>query len=174
MRGCNKLINPSQPGEYGNKQKPSGWVVITDMSLGKQRIFVASKSFREFLSCHYGIPEENIVNLIESKPGTRHGIPEEPLSGAEGLRLFTQRLLKVANTKNDILIHCQQGQNRSPVAAVIYLINKGVEAERAMALVTNAFRAQRDANFILNEKGHYSAVLEYAAALQENNILRVM
>lgn len=156
------------PGEYGKPEHPRGWIVITDPALGKQRIFVASRYFREPLSTHYHIPETHIVSLIDAAPDSRRGIPEEPLEGETGLQLFQHRLEKINGTTDDVIIHCQQGQNRSPVAAVIYLMNKGFSADKARDLVTKTYQQQRNANFILNKWGHYTNVLNTAAPRQND------
>ena len=169
MHGRAEFFDITKPGEYGQPHRPCGFIAVTHEKLGNQRIFISSQNFRKFLANHYDIPEERIVNLIGSLPGRRSGIPETKLEGKAGLALFNEYLDKLQNVKEDILIHCKQGRNRSPVAAVIYLISRGLTPIEARKAVVNAFQSQRQSNFRLNFLGHYTAVLQVADCLQENS-----
>ncbi|HTM64221.1 MAG TPA: protein-tyrosine phosphatase family protein [Gammaproteobacteria bacterium] len=162
----------SQPGEYGTKVKPDGWVMLTVPELPNQRIFLASENFAKKLAQHFNIPNKNIVNLISPAPLSKKGVPEELLAGNAGLEIFTERFKNINHKTNPVLIHCKQGLNRTPVAAVLYLINQNIDPERAAEIVTVAYRQQRDENFVLNKRGHYTLVLEAAGLIIQPNLQR--
>lgn len=147
-----------QPGEYGSSHNPDGWVVMT---VAGQTIYLASENYATKLAEHYKIPAANVVCLNRADKSQKTGIPETILPGAEGFALFNERLQKITRKQNPILIHCKHGMNRTPVAAVLYLISQHIEPVRAVALVAETYREQRDANFELNSRGHYSLVLEH-------------
>jgi protein-tyrosine phosphatase len=133
--------------------------------LNNKIIFVCSKNFVGQLQEWHQIPDKNVMSMIDSCNLSPRGIPETELDGMTGLKMFMERLTR---TKPDpqfpVIIHCSLGRNRSPVAAVIYLITQHVTPARACELVTTAFK-KRDTNFVLNSREHYTQVLEEAAAL---------
>lgn len=165
MAGRKSFFDVSKPGEYGKPESPQGFICIT---YNDQRIFVSSKKFVANLKQYYKIPDDHVASMIDRASMSPRGIPEEAMPGQYGLNMFRQRLDKIAGVKDDVIINCQQGVNRSPVAAVIYLIYQGAGAEEAKNLVTQAFRLQRNKSFILNKREHYTEVLEAAYSLQEN------
>jgi protein tyrosine/serine phosphatase len=162
-----KVSSLNTPGEYGKRAKPEGWVVVTIPELEDLTIYLASETFSKKLSAHFNIPSANIVNLICRAPLSKRGIPEEILSGPKGLGMFRERLEKIHNCKQPVLIHCKAGLNRTPVAAVIYLIDRGIDAEKAVKIITDAYVKQRDPKFVLNKRGHYTLVLEQANHLTQ-------
>lgn len=149
------------PGEYSKTGKPDGWVRLVVPQL-KQTIYLTSANFRKKLAPYYQIPSENIVSLIDAAPSSKKGIPESILQGREGLDMFHERLQKLHPSMKKILIHCQQGTNRTPVAAVLYLISRKIAPQQAVEMVAKAYHDQRDEKFVLNKRGHYTAVLEEA------------
>lgn len=156
------LFDVTKPGEYGTKH-PSGFIMVTHEKLNGQRVFISSRNFRETLSKYFHIDESQIASFTDVK--------EEFMDGKKGLAVFKARLANLQNNR-DVLIHCVQGRNRSPVAAVIYLISRGLTAVEAVDAVVNAFRSQRNSNFKLNFCGHYTAVLQEAYCLQENSLVQ--
>ncbi len=160
------LVNP---GEYGSPDKPDGWVMLQVKELNEQKIYLTSLNYRKKLAKHHGIADANIVSLIDAAPKSKKGIPEEILAGDKGLAIFQERLHKIIDSRESVLIHCKRGSNRTPVAAVIYLVNRGLAPHRAVELVTDAYRKQRDPEFILNSYHHYSMVLAQAGVVEENH-----
>jgi protein-tyrosine phosphatase len=151
------------PGEYSKTGKPDGWARIVIPQL-KQTLYFTSANFRKKLAPHYQIPSENIVSLIDFAPLSKHGIPEDVLPGPEGLAMFHERLQKLKPGMKKVLIHCQQGTNRTPVAAVLYLMSNNIIPQQAIDMVTKALK-KRDPNFVLNKRGHYTQVLAEAEKL---------
>jgi protein-tyrosine phosphatase len=154
------------PGEYGRPEKTDGWVMLQVPELSNQTLYLTSENFGKKLSAYHDIPAENIVSLIAPAPLSKHGVPEEPLSGPEGLAMFQERFANIGSEEQQVLIHCKQGSNRTPVAAVLYLMSHDISFARASELVTNAYREQRDEKFVLDKRGYYAEVLKEADALQ--------
>ena len=173
MAQRNSFFDVTKPGEYGKEGKDKdkkGFIIIQHPSLGKQRIFVASKCFVENLRLAHKIDKNNVASMVDKGPyklSPRY-IPEEHLEGRYGLNMFVERLGKIIGTQEDVIICCAQGVNRSPVAAVIFLIYQGMAAEEARNLVTSCYQSQRCKDFELNERGNYTEVLHEAYAMQEN------
>lgn len=163
-------IDMTKPGEYQKRDGYSGgFIAITVPELSNKTIFVCSKCFVTRLKLMYGIPDENIMNMIDKCNSSPEGIPESVLPRKLGLNMFIERFGRNdIDAESPIIIHCSRGRNRSPVAAVIFLITKGIEPQRAVDLVTNTFRLQRDKDFILNPFGHYTDVLQEAYSMKEN------
>ncbi len=144
-----------KPGEYGRPHKPEGWVVITSPRLGDQKIYLTSLRFRDGIKEHYHINEKNIVDL--------RILPETiPIDAKIMLQQFTDKLKHAKDTNENILIHCRQGKNRTPVAATIYLMMKGFKRNEAENLVIKTLTELRDRNFKLNPYGHYTSALDQA------------
>ncbi len=151
------------PGEYSKTGKPDGWARIVIPQL-KQTLYLTSANFRKKLAPYYQIPSDNIVSLIDPAPLSKKGIPEEVLPGPKGLAMFQERLQKLQPGMKKVLIHCQQGTNRTPVAAALHLINNNIMPQQAIEMVNKALK-QRDPDFVLNKRGHYTQVLEEAEKL---------
>lgn len=160
----------SQPGEYGGKHQPSGWVVITLPELSNQTIYLASEEFAYKLAQKHKIPTANIVQLNHPASQQKRGIPEEKLDGKDGLQLFNQRLRAINRRKNPVIIHCKRGINRTPVAAVLYLISQHIDPQRAVDIVTTAYRQWRDPDFVLDKRGHYEHVLAEVGVIKQSNL----
>ncbi len=70
-----------KPGEYAHHgDKTSGFIKISAAEIN-QIIYVSSKDFVSRLQACYGIPDENIINLIDRCNSSPEGIPETNLTG---------------------------------------------------------------------------------------------
>lgn len=152
-----------RPGEYGDPTRKNGlangFVIVHHPQLNGQRIFICSRSFVKGLMAEYEIPKTNHVSLID--------IQEESLAADHGLKIFRTRLQKLNGiTKNDILFNCARGRNRSPVAALIYMVDRGIPYQEAYYALTAAMRV-RFPNFELNPYGNYTASLTQLASNSE-------
>jgi protein tyrosine/serine phosphatase len=148
--------------------KTSGSIKVTVEDLNLV-IYVSSKDRVAPLQEQHNIPDANVISLIDKCNSSPEGIPESELTGRLGLNMFLERFGRAEPDEDSpILIHCRAGRNRSPVAAVIYLIWKGVEPNRAKELVEKAFKQQRDPEFRLDPFEHYKNVLQEAEQLKEN------
>lgn len=159
-----------QPGEHRTHADiSSGFIRITVAELNNQTIFVCSKDWVKRLQAHYHIPDDNVVNLIDKCNSSPEGIPESELEGKLGLNMFIERFGRIEPDPDfPLIIHCRAGMNRSPVAAVIFLVTKGMTGERAQELVEKTYRTQRNKGFKLDPFGHYHKVLDTAFNLKEN------
>ncbi len=142
------------PGEYGEPGKPEGWAILQPKELGGQNIYLTSAKFREGISARYHIAEGNVVDLRTIR---------ESKADPANLRDFTKKLDKIEDNNKDILIHCKKGINRTPVAATIYLMSRGLTRKDAKDYVTEAMGARED-EFVLNQRQHYNKALSEAEA----------
>lgn len=157
------------PGEYG-KEKAEGFAIITHPSLNGQKIFISSHKFTDGVMHAHKIPETHHVNLLRTNK-FKNSVPEIKLGAHEGLKIFRDRLSKLGgvNPSENIIINCRRGRNRSPVAALIYMVDRGIPYDDAYQAVMAGMQ-QRFPNFVFNPYSNYDHVLK---CVEKERCLRV-
>jgi hypothetical protein len=135
--------------------------VFIRMKNGKY-LFLASIDAVLFIKQQYTITDENVADM--------RSIHEEPMiDGKKGLLKFTNILEQLSDLGDNILIHCKQGLNRTPVAAAIFLVTKmKYSPEDAQTAVESAMRLRKQ-DYTLDELGCYRAALLEAAGRHERS-----
>lgn len=157
------------PGEYG-KLSAEGFAVVTHPLLNGQKIYISSKDFVHGLARYYKIPDVCIASMLVTQEFNKV-VPEISLSGNKGLEIFRARLKKLHEHTDQkrVLIHCARGRNRSPVAALIYMVDRGIPYDEAYDALMRAMRV-RFPEFKLNPYNNYSHSL---IKLKQESIARI-
>lgn len=157
----------THPGEYGKcLAQAEGFAIVTHPQLSHQ-IYICSLNFVKILAESRKIPAHCITSMSVSSE-YKEGIPEVPMLADDGLRIFRLRLAKLHNHTDEkrMIIHCRRGRNRSPVAALIYMVDRGIPYAEAYNSIMQAMQV-RFPNYQLNPFGNYTESLNKLKLISE-------